>query len=52
MTPPAFTTLAEYDVWWRAHGIAHNRLAATDPAEWERIARIIERQLAAIQERT
>lgn len=52
MTPPTFRTLAEYDAWWRVHGVEHNRLAVADPAEWERIARIIERQLAAIQERT
>lgn len=50
MTPPTFRTLAEYDSWWRVHGVEHNRLAVTDPAEWERVAREVERQLAAIRQ--
>lgn len=32
----------EYDVWWMRNSMAHNRLAVTDPAEWERIAQAIE----------
>lgn len=33
---------AEWNAWWDANGMAHNRLAVTDPAEWERIAQAIE----------
>ncbi len=39
MTDPAqCRTLAEYDAWCRAHMVEFNRLAVTDPAEWERVA--------------
>ena len=32
----------EYDAWWSRNGMAHNRLAVTDKAEWERITQAIE----------
>lgn len=32
----------EYDAWWSKNSTAHNRLAVTDPREWERIAQAIE----------
>lgn len=34
---------AEFEAWWRQNVIAHNRLAVTDPAEWERITQAIEK---------
>lgn len=34
---------AEWEAWWRANVIAFNRLAVTDPREWERIAQAIEK---------
>lgn len=42
MTLPAWTSRAEFEVWWQANVIAFNRLAVTDPEEWERTARKIE----------
>lgn len=32
----------DWERWWRQNVIAFNRLAVTDPAEWERIAKVIE----------
>lgn len=32
----------EYDAWWMRNSIAHNRLAVTDRAKWERITKAIE----------
>jgi len=32
----------EFEEWWDRNGMAHNRLAVTDPKEWERVAKIIE----------
>lgn len=37
-----WATRAEFDTWWRANVIAFNRLAVTDPDEWERVAAEIE----------
>lgn len=34
----ACRTYADYDAWCRAHMREFNRLAVTDPEEWERVA--------------
>ena len=34
---------AEFNAWWMRNSMAHNRLAVTDPAEWERITQAIEK---------
>ncbi len=33
---------AAFERWWRQNVIAFNRLAVTDPREWERIAKHVE----------
>ncbi len=33
----------DWERWWRQNGMAHNRLAVTDPEAWERIAQAIEK---------
>lgn len=45
---PSFRTLAQYDEWSAAHMVAMNRLAVTNPQEWERLAIRIEGLLRAI----
>ena len=42
MTPGPWRNRAEFEAWWHQNVIAFNRLAVTDPAEWERIAQAIE----------
>lgn len=32
----------DFEAWWMANVVAFNRLAVTDPEEWERIARAID----------
>lgn len=34
---------AAFESWWAANVIAFNRLSVTDPEEWERIARKVEK---------
>lgn len=34
---------AAFEAWWREHVITFNRLSVTDPEEWERIARKVEK---------
>ena len=41
--------LKEYDAWWSKNSMAHNRLAVTDPATWERITQAIEKFHARIR---
>ena len=41
----------EYDAWWMRNSMAHNRLAVTDPAEWERIAKEIDKFYAREKDR-
>jgi hypothetical protein len=42
MTAGPWSSRAEFEAWWRQNVIAFNRLAVTDPREWERIAKAIE----------
>lgn len=35
-------TPEEFEEWWKDHSREHNRLAVTDPEEWERVAKKIE----------
>ena len=34
---------AEWNAWWDANSMAHNRLAVANPEAWEKIAQVIER---------
>ena len=34
---------AAFNKWWMKNSRAHNRLAVTNPDEWERVAKIIEK---------
>lgn len=43
LTPGPWRNRAEFEAWWMRNSMAHNRLAVTDPAEWERIAKAIEK---------
>lgn len=42
MVIPHWKTRAEFEAWWIAHVDRFNRLAVTEPLEWERIARRVE----------
>jgi len=43
MTAGPWSSRAAFEAWWRQNVIAFNRLAVTDPAEWERIAKAVEK---------
>lgn len=43
MTQGPWKDRAEFEAWWKKNSIAHNRLAVTDPKEWERVAKAIEK---------
>lgn len=34
---------AEFEAWWRANVTELNRLSVTDPVEWERVAKAVEK---------
>jgi hypothetical protein len=42
MTAGPWKDREDWERWWRQNSITHNRLAVTDPAEWERITQAIE----------
>ncbi len=42
MIAPAWRNRAEFETWWKANGIAFNRLSVSDPQEWERVAKKVE----------
>lgn len=42
MTAGPWASRANFKSWWRTNVSAFNRLAVTDPREWERIARAVE----------
>ena len=42
MTAGPWKDRVEFEAWWRQNVIAFNRLAVTDPREWERIAKHVE----------
>lgn len=46
-----WSSLADLEQWWAANAIAHNRLAVTDPDEWERITRKIELFRQSVKEK-
>lgn len=43
MTLGPWKDRAEYEQWWRQNVVAFNRLAVTDPEEWERVVQAIEK---------
>jgi hypothetical protein len=43
MTAGPWKDREDWERWWRQNSITHNRLAVTDPAEWERITQAIEK---------
>ncbi len=43
MTPGPWKDRATFEIWWRQNVIAFNRLSVTDPREWERVAKAIEK---------
>lgn len=42
MTVPVWKTRAEFEAWWKANVREFNRMAMTDPAGWEAVARKVE----------
>lgn len=38
-----WSTREEFETWWRANVIALNRLSVSDPREYERVVRVIEK---------
>lgn len=43
MTPGPWKDRAAFEIWWRQNVIAFNRLSVSDPREWERVAKAIEK---------
>ena len=43
MNAGPWSSQAEFEAWWRQNVVAFNRLAVTDPREWERIAKQVEK---------
>lgn len=43
MTIPEWQSRKEWEIWWAAHVVAFNRLSVSDPREWERVAKAIEK---------
>lgn len=44
-----WSSLADYEAWWKANVREFNRLAVIDPEEWERIARTCELFMVSIK---
>jgi hypothetical protein len=42
MTAGPWPSRAAFESWWQENVRAFNRLAVTDPEEWERIAQAVE----------
>lgn len=42
MTAGPWESRLAFELWWKAHVIAFNRLSVSDPEEWERVAQAIE----------
>ena len=42
MTAGPWPTREAFEKWWRENVIAFNRLAVSDPDEWERVAKAVE----------
>lgn len=43
MTAGPWKDRAEFEEWWHENVTAFNRLSTADPAEWERVAKLVEK---------
>ena len=43
MLTPQWSSRTEWEIWWRNNVIALNRLAVTDPEEYERVCQACEK---------
>lgn len=43
MTFGPWKSVADFEAWWKANGREYRRFAVTDPDEWERGAKAVEK---------